>query len=228
MKQPCCICGYPEFSFTEVLWRELITAWQLSYDETNYINRQQGLCCKRCGSNLRSMALARAIMFSFKYEGVFSEFVEAPPASRIHVLEINEAGSLTPLLSKMPLHRLVQYPDFDMTNLDLPSGEYDLVVHSDTLEHVPNPVAGLTECRRVLKGNGYCMYTIPVIVDRLTRSRSGLCPSYHGSSTETDSGLIVHTEYGADMWKQALLAGFSSIAIHCLEYPAGMALIAQP
>ena len=78
MNQPCCICGCEEYSFTEVLWQELIQSWQLSQRETDYINRQQGLCCKRCGSNLRSMVLAKAIVNSYEYEGRFDEFVESP------------------------------------------------------------------------------------------------------------------------------------------------------
>ena len=50
------------------------------------------------------------------------------------------------------------------------SGTYDLVVHSDTLEHVPDPVRALQECRRVLRPLGACCFTVPIVVGRLTRS----------------------------------------------------------
>lgn len=223
----CCICGGTDFSFTEVLWQELILEWQLSQHETDYINRQQGLCCKGCGSNLRSIALAKGILDSYDDSGLFSEFVVSSKATRLRVLEINEAGTLTPFLKKMPLHRLVQYPDFDMTKLDIESGSCDLVVHSDTLEHVDYPLAGLSECKRILSEEGRCIFTIPIVTGRMSRSRAGLTRSYHGSSKTSGNALIVHTEFGADCWQLVLQAGFSSCSVHCLEYPAGLAIEAR-
>jgi ubiquinone/menaquinone biosynthesis C-methylase UbiE len=101
---------------------------------------------------------------------------------------------------------------------------FDLVLHSDTLEHVPEPVRGLAECRRVLKPGGFCAFTIPIIVDRLTASRAGLPPSYHGSPANP-ADHVVHTEYGADAWKHVLLAGFDECRICALEYPAAQALV---
>jgi ubiquinone/menaquinone biosynthesis C-methylase UbiE len=94
---------------------------------------------------------------------------------------VNEAGGLTQFLSKLPKHELVIYPQVDMTDMPFPDRTYDLVVHSDTLEHVPKPILGLSECYRVLVPGGYCAFTIPTIVDRMTRSRAGLRHSYHGS-----------------------------------------------
>ena len=224
MNQPCLICGHAEYSFTEVLWKELIQSWQLSQKETDYINRQQGLCCKGCGSNLRSIALAKGILDSYGYRGLFSQFVESSQASHLRVLEVNEAGLLTPLLEKMPLYRLVCYPEFDMTRLNLESDSYDLVVHSDTLEHVDYPLSGLSECRRVLSDGGRCIFTIPIVTDRLSRSRAGLPKSFHGTSETAGNDLVVRTEFGADFWQLVLQAGFTFCAVHCLEYPAGLAI----
>ena len=227
MNQPCCICGCAEYSFTEVLWKELIQSWQLSRKEADYINRQQGLCCKGCGSNLRSIALAKGILDSYGYRGLFSEFVESPQTSHLRVLEINEAGLLTPLLEKIPLHRLVRYPDFDMTRLDLESDSYDLVVHSDTLEHVDYPLSGLSECHRVLADGGRSIFTVPIVTDRLSRSRAGLPESYHGTPETSGNDLVVRTEFGTDFWQLVLQAGFTFCAVHCLEYPAGLAIDAR-
>ena len=227
MNESCCICGHGEYCFAEALWKELIQSWQLSPRETDYINRQQGLCCKECGSNLRSIALAKGILDSYDSPSLFAQFVESPQASQLRVLEINEAGALTPFLEKIPLHKIVRYPDFDMTKLDLESDSYDLVVHSDTLEHVDYPLAGLSECRRILAENGRCIFTIPVIMDRMSRSRAGLLKSFHGSSETSGNDLVVHTEFGADFWQLVLQAGFSSCTVHCLEYPAGLAIEAR-
>ena len=127
----------------------------------------------------------------------------------------------------MTFYRFIEYPDFDMTKLDLPSGEYDLVVHSDTLEHVDYPLAGMTECKRVLAENGRCIFTIPIVSDRMSRSRAGLPNSYHGSSETASNDLVVHTEFGTDFWQMVLQAGFASCSVHCLEYPAGLAIEAR-
>jgi len=67
---------------------------------------------------------------------------------------------------------------------------YDLVVHSDTLEHVPQPVVGLAECYRVLGPGGFCVFTVPAILDRMTRSREGLPPSHHGDPSLPATDLV--------------------------------------
>ena len=220
----CPICGGQDFSYREVLWQELVSDWQLSPFEVNYINRQQGLSCVGCGNNLRSMALANAILCSFNYHGPLANFVESDLAKTLKVLEINEAGGLSTVLSKLPNHRLVHYPEYDMTRLSFKTAAFDLVLHSDTLEHVPNPIAGLSECRRVLAKNGRCIFTVPIIIGRLTRSRAGLKNSFHGAQGQFDGDYVVHTEFGADMWRFAIEAGFTNTRIHCLEYPSAFAI----
>ena len=220
----CCVCGGSKFDFVEVLWPELISDWELSPEEVGYVNRQQGFHCVACMNNLRAMALADAILSAYGFCGTLAQFVESRSARKLRVLEINEAGGLTPILKKLPKHQLVRYPEYDMTNLAFEPGSFDLVVHSDTLEHVPDPVAGLAECRRVLTKTGRCIFTVPVIVGRLTRSRAGLKNSYHGTADREKNDYVVQTEFGADMWKYAIDAGFESVRIYSYEYPAALAI----
>jgi SAM-dependent methyltransferase len=220
----CTCCGSTHTRERPVLWRALIDEWRLAGHEVAYIDRQQGLHCTTCGSNLRSMALARAIMACFRHPGPFADFVRGEAAGRARVLEVNEAGALTQFLRAIPGHVLVRYPEADMMDLPFADAAFDLVVHSDTLEHVPRPVRGLSECRRVLRPGGFCAFTVPAVVDRLTSSREGLPPSYHGSPANPGD-CLVHTEYGADAWKHVVLAGFSECRIVPLEYPAALALV---
>jgi SAM-dependent methyltransferase len=220
----CLCCGSTRTTAEPVLWKELIDEWRIADHEVAYINRQQGFHCLDCGCNLRAMALGRAVMACFGFAGLFCDFVQGEAAQPLHVLEINEANQLTPYLKQLPHHQLVQYPDVDMMQLPFPDDVFDLVVHSDTLEHVQHPVRGLSECRRVLRPGGYCAFTVPLIVDRLTMAREGLPPSYHGSpSNPTD--CRVYTEYGADAWKHLLLAGFPECRIVSVDYPAAQALV---
>ena len=225
MIESCLCCGSTHLAQTAVLWDELIDAWRLAPHEVEYVNRQQGLHCVECGSSLRSMALARAILQSYGFAGLLKDFVGDARARSLRVLEINAAGNLTPFLETIPGHLLTEYPEVDMTRLPFDDATYDLVVHSDTLEHIPDPVRGLSECRRVLKPGGFCAFTIPVIVDRLTRSREGLPPSYHGVPGDVDESQRVRTEYGADAWKHVILAGFRECRIVSLDYPAAQAFI---
>ena len=224
----CCpICGGLNFSSQKVLWQELISDWQLSPNEVEYIDRQQGYACMACGNNLRSMALAAAILKSYRFPGNLEEFVRSDFAKGLTVLEINEAGGLAALLSKLPRHQLINYPEHDMTSLVFETGSFDLVVHSDTLEHVLHPITGLAECKRVLKTDGRCIFTVPIVVGRMSHSRAGLKNSYHGSPEHESGDYSVHMEFGADVWCFAAEAGFTSIKIHNFDYPAGLALEAS-
>ncbi|MDD5267446.1 MAG: class I SAM-dependent methyltransferase [Methylococcales bacterium] len=221
----CPVYGGDDLSIVPVLWPELNNAWQLSEDETAYINRQQGLHCKTCNNNLRTMGLSAAILREFKVGGAPKQLCES--FSDIRILEINTAGNLTPYLSKLTSHKLIKYPEYDMLDLDIESESFDLVIHSDTLEHVPNPERGLSECRRVLRSNGKCIFTVPIVVNRMSRSRVGLAPSYHGQSGVPADDQIVCTEFGADIWQIVLKAGFRSCEIFSFEYPAALVLIAR-
>lgn len=225
----CVVCGGGEFRDAAVLWPALIDAWGLSAAEAAVINIQQGTHCVACGSNVRSLALARAIMRATGTPdgSPFMAFVAAPAQASLRVLEINHAGTLYPYLAQLPQHRLVQYPEHDMLQLAFADASVDLVVHSDTLEHVSDPRRGLAECRRILRPGGALAFTVPVVTGRLTRTRDGLPPSYHGQETTDESALLVHTEFGADMWTVVFDAGFSSCELVPFRYPSGLALIAR-
>mgnify|MGYP001567056295 FL=1 len=155
---PCRVCGGTAFEHVNVLWADLISQWGLTDDEAKYVNVQQGTRCNLCGSNVRSIALAEAILRYFGATTTLREWVTSPLARNLRLLEINEAGALSSVLQSAPGHRLVQYPDYDMMALDLDSGSFDAVVHSDTVEHVADSLQGLKECHRVLKPGGMFLH----------------------------------------------------------------------
>ncbi len=221
----CACCGSKDFVAEKVLWPALVQQWGLSDDEAQYVDRQQGLRCIQCGSNLRTMALALAICRSYGHSGTFRQFVGKFMTRRLRVLEVNESGGLTQFLCKLPKHHLAKYPEVDMLQMPYLDCSYDLVVHSDTLEHVPQPVAALAECYRVLAPGGYCAFTIPIIVDRMTLSRAGLSPSYHGGPDERSPDYAVQTEYGCDAWKHLILAGFQECRLVTPEFPTALAFV---
>ena len=222
----CQACGHLRFIHDDVLWPDLIAAWQLAPPEVAYVNVQQGTRCERCGVNVRSQALARALLQAVGGSGTLESCIGPGGPLDRRLLEINEAGTLNPWLSRLPQHVLARYPGCDITQLPYPDGAFDLVVHSDTLEHVDDPLKGLRECRRVLGPGGACVFTVPVIIGRMTRHRRGLPPSYHGHADCREPDFLVHTEFGADVWAMAFAAGFDRCELVPFRFPAGLSIIA--
>jgi SAM-dependent methyltransferase len=172
------------------------------------------------------MALAWALVTTFQGSGTLADLM-AGPGAVLRILEVNEAGALTPFLSRAPGHRLVKYPEVDLHALPFPDGSFDLVVHSETLEHLERPVRALAECRRVLAAGGICAFTVPMVPGRLTLSREGMPPSFHGNASERDPALAVRTEYGADAWTHVVEAGFTECRIVPYDPPGAIALIGR-
>lgn len=216
----CPCCGGCEFEFRPVLWDDLCREWGIDDRERRYIDLQQGYLCRQCGSSLRSMGLAWAMLEWWDSDLALRDFVAVQGDESPAVLEINEAGNLTHFLAHLPNHRLACYPDVDMQSLPFADSAFDIVLHSDSLEHVPDPLQALRECRRVLRPGGACLFTVPIIVDRLTRTRHGLPPSRHGKPGNTRDDYLVWTEFGADVWKWVIAAGFSQCRMYSFLYPS--------
>jgi SAM-dependent methyltransferase len=219
---PCRCCGAKSFTHQDVLWKELVNAWELNEVEVAYINRQQGFHCTKCNNNLRSQALATALLKHCNFPGPLKDLGSQ---CAIRLLEINKAGNLTSFLSNIAGHRLVEYPSVDMTDLPIANESYELVVHSDTLEHVPDPGKGLRECARVLVNGGACIFTVPIVIGRLSRDCSNRPPSYHGSANNPEDCRVV-TEFGADVWTLPIQNGFAECRLVALEFPAAVAIVA--
>lgn len=220
-KFSCTVCGNNTTHSYNVIWPELIEQWQLTPAQVAYVNQQQGTHCAQCHNNLRSLALAGAITCTQPHMRL-PDWINAH--SHLKVLEINTAGTIHPWIKHMPQHVLAEYPEVDMQHMPYADDTWDMVVHSDTLEHVRDPVQALKECHRVLVPGGRVCFTVPVIVERLSRNRKGMPLSHHGSQNTQDVGLQVHTEFGADVWRSCVEAGFEKVTLHTLCYPAAMAI----
>ena len=221
----CACCGADRNirQLLPVLWPALIAEWGLSASEAEIVERREGLGCTACGVRLRSESLALAVLRAVESSNSFAGWAATRPTLR--VLEINGAGELSPWLAELPGRTLVGYPQFDMQTMSFGDESWDLLLHSDTLEHVVDPIQALRECRRVLAPGGAMCFTIPFVPGRLTRRRDGLPPSYHGQ--EHDNAYLVITEYGADFWTQLLDAGFERIELVALQWPEAVSIVAR-
>jgi hypothetical protein len=142
----CPVCGGDRFTTEPVLWPELIEQWGLSADEAAYINLQQGFCCTACKNNLRTMTLAAAVTGAFGFAGSLKDFCRNDPdIRRLNVVEINPAKNLSAFLQVLPKHALHSFPQLDMQRMTFADSSIDIIIHSDTLEHVAGRLKGGSE-----------------------------------------------------------------------------------
>lgn len=223
----CPICSNTSFDQLNILLPRLIEEWELNPKEVSYINKQQGYHCMNCNSSLRSMTLADSILNYYSLRIDFQLIGKSKFARTIKLLEINEAGNLHSIFNKFKKFHFAEYPKVDMQNMPYTENYFDMVVHSDTLEHVENSGLALKECYRVLKNGGVLFYTIPIVYERLTRRRDNLKNSFHGSQDEGQGDdFKVWTEYGADFWVEIINAGFKDITMHTISDLASISIIA--
>jgi SAM-dependent methyltransferase len=224
----CPICSKEEFETDIVLKQKLIEEWELNATEVKYINKQQGYHCTNCFCNLRSMTLADSIMKHYAFKGNFKQFCYSKHGKQIKLLEINEAGGLHSFLKEFNRYYFAQYPFIDMQGMTFNDNSFDVIVHSDTLEHIENSLLALQECFRVLKNSGVLFYTIPIIYSRLTRRRDLLPKSYHGSQDEYQGeDYKVYTEYGVDFWVELVNAGFKEVTLSIIDDLSSLAICAK-
>ncbi len=223
MIKKCSICGNKNFKFTKVLSVDLINDWKLNAEEVEYINYQQGFHCDNCEATLRSMTLAKQMMNYFESNENFNIFVKKFDKK---ILEINQAGHLWLYLKDSKNHTLKEYPDIDIENINFPDESFDVIIHSDTMEHIPNTIRAFEECKRVLIQGGVMFFTIPIVHGRLSLKRHGMPNSFHGNYNDKFDDLVVFTEYGADFYLELIKAGFSDIRLFTLINESSVSIAA--
>jgi SAM-dependent methyltransferase len=233
----CDVCGRfaPWLYRRRVIPPKLEQLWGLTPRLAEALARKESLDCARCGAKLRARRIARVLLDLYPVGSPpaqarsVAEWVRAPEVRALRVAEINRVEGLHEALALLPN---LAFSDFDptaspggrvdgvrsedLTRLTYPDGSFDLVVTSETLEHVPDLSAALAELRRVLAPGGQHVFTVPVLpgVER-TFARTVLRPD--GSLDHLapdirhpggDVGYPVFTEFGADFPEILDRAGF--------------------
>jgi SAM-dependent methyltransferase len=224
----CPICLNTSFYQADVLKPRLIKEWELNEAEVRYINRQQGYCCQNCHANLRSMTIAYSFLKFFGIKVPFNKIKYVRIARKKRLLELNQAGNLHYLLSSFKKYVFASYPIVDMQKMPYEDESFDIIVHSDTLEHVENSVLGLKECYRILDKKGVMFYTIPIVYGRLSRRRDLLDDSFHGEQDEMQGyDYKVWTEYGSDFWVEIIQAGFQKVTLNTMKGLSSIVISAE-
>jgi GT2 family glycosyltransferase/SAM-dependent methyltransferase len=172
--------------------------------------------CDHCGSSGRVRALAAALLglYGDQAKSVV-ELVREPTFRSLRVVELNGIGRMHPYLAAHPQLTYCEYPDEDLQALSFPDGSYDLVLTSETLEHVPDLDRALRETYRILSPGGRHVFTVPLDPRReTTRSRIGLPAQHHGRGggpfalVTRRVDMLAHWDIGRDIVDHVRMAGF--------------------
>jgi SAM-dependent methyltransferase len=225
----CYVCGHNDgFKFIKVLNDDLTNEWTLNKKLKRAFDIRESMVCMNCGTALRSNIHARAICAIVAPGARYlEEAVNLNKVRRLKIAEINACGNIHKTLNKLPHLVYSEYKPKDkkvnhedLHNLSYRTSSLDIVLTSETMEHIPNWQKAKKEIFRVLKPGGKHIFTAPVILTRKTRVRSlekdgkeiKLLPdSFHGCTRGVrSSDYIVRTEFGADFRREIDELGFST------------------
>ena len=233
----CTVCGRrrPMIYRCRIIPQKLVELWGLSPELAEAFARKESCFCSRCGANLRARRMAQVLLALYPagappvHARSLFDWVEFPETRSLRIAEINRIEGLHGPLVRLPAFASSDFRpgadpgavvdgvrSEDLTRLTYHDASFDLVLTSETLEHVPDLQAALAEIRRVLAPGGRHIFTIPQLPHAPeTFARSIVLPD--GTIEDRaprichpggDVGYPVFTEFGADLHGLLERAGF--------------------
>jgi len=105
--------------------------------------------------------------------------------------------------------------------LSYADASFDLVTHTEVLEHVPDDARAFAELHRVLRPGGTMLFTVPLYggyptIER-ARFRNGevlhlMEPAYHIDPLRGE-GILAFRDYGLDIVERLRAAGFAEASV---------------
>jgi Methyltransferase domain len=205
---PCSVCGF--------FGRFAVNSWIVpthAADEwgaewVDAFVRRESLFCRRCSATLRIRRLA-AVLLEHYDDGATcaAELVRTPSFRALDIAELNAVGSLHRFLAALPHLRYSEYAcgGEDIQALSYDDESLDLVLTSDTLEHVLDWKRALAETRRVLRRGGRHIFTVPLSPGRAQTEDVRARGWYHGRGSgpfavvARRSDYRVYTVFGHDL-----------------------------
>ena len=234
-REHCSVCGRNSLMLyrRRIIPAKLAELWGLTPRLAESLAKKESCHCASCGAPLRARRLAEVLLklYLTSSEPCLSirDWVRDPTIRAMKIAEINRVDGLHEQLARLPN---LAFSDFspgakpgetvngirseDLTRLTYADESFDLVITSESLEHVPDLNKALAEIRRVLKPGGCHIFTIPQI--------PGVAKTYPRAVLREDSsvehlaspichpggdvGYPVFTEFGADLPDLLREAGF--------------------
>lgn len=238
----CEVCGSTQgFLFRSALWADLIDEWELSPSWAIWMDEREGARCPQCNCSQRIGQLGGALVEVINAATgsrlkCVDELFKDEQSKGLSIAELNSAQELHNWLSRSPGLRYSEYgsitpeiPSEDLMNLSYPDCSFDIVISTDTLEHVPDIDVALRETFRILKPGGSHILTVPIVWNRATRKRAEIVggkvrhilpPSYHGAPHVGKEDFLVFYEFGADFVEICKAAAFDVTLIRSAKNPA--------
>ncbi len=235
--QNCTVCGKfrPMLLRRRVIPRRLVDLWGLSPRLAEALARKESSDCASCGAKLHAHRMAAVILETYQAgtPGApvrsIHEWTRSPQIARLRIAEINRIEGLHEHLSNLPGFCASEYHpgarpgaivagtrSEDLERLTYPDDSFDLVLTSETLEHVADLATGLKEIARVLVPGGRHILTVPLlpgVARTFARIVSRLDGTLDHCATRIchpggDVGYPVFTEFGSDLPDILRKAGF--------------------
>lgn len=116
----------------------------------------------------------------------------------------------------------------DVQQLTFADESFDLVTHTEVLEHVPDDARAFAELHRVLRPRGVMLFSVPLHGGEHTiaraRLRDGvvehLLPPVHHTDPLRGEGILAFRDYGRDILDRVRAAGFSEVFSFAPPSPA--------
>lgn len=188
-------------------------------------SRDEGVRCFRCTASTVHLSVGRMIREA------------APDLSGLDVCEFSSQGPLVAFLARSA--RSAAFSEYsserergsfhadvrneDVQRLTYPDQSFDLITHSEVMEHVPDDTAAFRELRRVLRRSGCMIFTVPLsgaarTVERARLDSQGqvehlLDPAFHTDPWRAGDGILAFRDYGKDIVERLNTAGFADVEI---------------
>jgi SAM-dependent methyltransferase len=192
------------------------------------LRRRESLFCGSCGSSLRVRSLAAVLVEHYACAArSLAALVAEEPFASLRIAELNSIGAAHGVLARHPRLVYAEFPEEDLQSLSYADGSFDLLLTSDTLEHVPDWRTALRETHRVLRPGGRHVFTVPVAPGRAETAaraevRAGEVvhherPQYHGRGaglfallTRNQPDFLAYTDFGLDLADELRAVGFEA------------------
>jgi SAM-dependent methyltransferase len=179
--------------------------------------RRETLLCGHCSSSLRVRRVADVLIEHYARTATsIAELVREPDFRGMDVAEVNAVGSMHPFLARHPRLRHSEYGERgeDLQALSYADQSFDVVLTSDTLEHVPDWREALSESLRVLRPGGRHIFTVPLVPVRAQTVDVSHRGWYHGRGrgpwwvVPSRADMAVRTVFGNDLLGELDHLGF--------------------
>ena len=137
------------------------------------------------------------------------------------MIEINPGQKLVAFSSDASQICASFVSELDMQGMSFADSSIDVIIHSDTLEHVPDSKAALKECHaRFEAGRPFVLYCADCCRP-LDPDAARIATELSREPGVNRDDCIVQTEYGADFWCEIFDAGFREVTLTSLIFQLG-------